>query len=103
MAAHGLLDRGWGGGRAFTAVLAPWYSYQITNGRLAALSARATTMIEVYDRDATNDPRMAWDLFAHADRGRRFFFPVASATVGGCALTADHSMPGSNRSFAQKQ
>ncbi len=103
MAAHGVLEHGWGSAGAFAAELAPWYSYQITNERLAALAARVTTLVEVYDRDVTNDPRMAIDLYAHAASGTRYFFSVASADVQGCQLTADHSTPGRNPSLVQKQ
>ncbi|HEY5218903.1 MAG TPA: hypothetical protein VIJ16_03790, partial [Gemmatimonadaceae bacterium] len=64
---------------------------------------RVVQAVEVYDRDDTNDPRMAIDLYEHSAAKDRFFFRVQSAAVSGCAVTADHSTPGRNPSLRQKQ
>jgi Chlorophyllase len=103
MAYQGIVQHGWGKQGAFMLELAPWYSYQISNGQLQQLPASVLQLIEVYDKDDTNDHRMAIDIYNNSHMRNRYFFLVHSMTVGGCDVTADHSTPGRNVSLRQKQ
>ena len=101
MAYKGLVEKGWGKNGAFLMELAPWYSYQITNAKIAALPAKAVQFIEVYDNDEVNDHRMAIDLYNTSHATDRFYFLVQSNAA--CSFTANHATPGRNDSTLQKQ
>jgi acetyl esterase/lipase len=101
MAYKGLVEKGWGKNGAFLMELAPWYSYQITNAKIAALPARAVQFIEVYDNDEVNDHRMAIDLYKTSHATDRFYFLVQSNEA--CSFTANHATPGRNEAVLQKQ
>ncbi|HEX3888762.1 MAG TPA: alpha/beta hydrolase [Phenylobacterium sp.] len=101
MAYKGLVEKGWGKNGAFLMELAPWYSYQITNAKIAALPAKAVQFIEVYDNDEVNDHRMAIDLYNASHATDRFYFLVQSNAD--CDFTANHATPGRSPSTLQKQ
>ncbi|MBX3483472.1 hypothetical protein [Phenylobacterium sp.] len=101
MAYEGLVEKGWGKNGAFLMALAPWYSYQITDAKVAALPAQAVQFIEVYDDDDVNDHRMAIDLYKASRATDRFYALVASDAA--CGFEADHATPGRNPSALQKQ
>jgi len=101
MAYRGLVGNGWGKNGAFMMELAPWYSYQITDAKFAALPARAVQFVEVYDDDQVNDHRMAIDLYKTSRAADRFYVLVQSSPT--CAFTANHATPGRNESALQKQ
>lgn len=101
MAYKGLVEKGWGKNGAFLMELAPWYSYQITNAKFAALPVKAVQFIEVYDNDEVNDHRMAIDLYNTSRTPDRFYFLVQSNAA--CSFTANHATPGTNSSTLQKQ
>jgi pimeloyl-ACP methyl ester carboxylesterase len=102
MARRGL-EQGWGKEGAFVAELAPWYSYDSTTSQLQSLPAQVVQFSEVYDRDTTNDHRMAIDLFEKSRATERYFFLVHTREVGGCAAVSDHSTPGRHPSIRLKQ
>lgn len=101
MAYHGLVEKGWGKKGAFLMELAPWYSYQITEAKIASLPAQAVQFVEVYDRDEVNDHRMAIDLYKSSHARDRFYFQVQSNPA--CGFVANHATPGRNESKLQKQ
>jgi acetyl esterase/lipase len=101
MAYKGLVEKHWGKNGAFLMELAPWYAYQITDAKIAALPAKAVQFIEVYDNDEVNDHRMAIDLYKASRAADRFYFLVQSDAA--CGFTANHATPGRNESALQKQ
>lgn len=101
MAYRGLVEKGWGKNGVFLMELAPWYSDQITNAKIAALPAHAVQFVEVYDKDEVNDHRMAIDLYKTSRSTDRFYFLVQSDDA--CHFSADHATPGRNPSQLQKQ
>jgi hypothetical protein len=101
MAYHGLVEKGWGRNGAFLMELAPWYSYQAGNAKIAALPAQAVQFVEVYDQDEVNDHRMAIDLYKASRATSRFYVLVQSNEA--CHFTADHATPGRNDAAIQKQ
>ena len=103
MAYKGLVQQGWGRQGAFLMELAPWYAFQITDVEMQQYPAGTLQMVEVYDKDDTNDHRMGIDLYKSSKLAGDYFVMVHSGKVGGCDLTADHSTPGQNPSLRQKQ
>jgi pimeloyl-ACP methyl ester carboxylesterase len=101
MAYKGLVEKGWGKHGAFLMELAPWYSNQITDAKIAALPRQAVQLTEVYDKDEVNDHRMAIDLYKTSHARDRLYFLVKSDDA--CGFTADHGTPGRNESKLQKQ
>jgi dienelactone hydrolase len=101
MAYKGLVEKGWGKHGAFLMELAPWYSYQITDAKIAALPKQAVQLTEVYDKDEVNDHRMAIDLYKTSRAADRLYFVVKSDET--CGFTANHGAPGRNDAKLQKQ
>ncbi|MGH6985398.1 MAG: hypothetical protein ACRED9_00980 [Caulobacteraceae bacterium] len=101
MAHEGLVEKGWGRKGAFLMELAPWYSFQITRGEFAKIPAAAAQFVEVYDKDNTNDHRIAIHLYDDSHAKDRYFFLVRSDDT--CGFTANHSTPGRNGSLIQKE
>ena len=103
MAFRGLVQDGWGANGAFMMELAPWYVFQMTADRWRRLPDDVLQMVEVYDRDHTNDHRMAIHIFQDSRMQRKYFLIVRSTDVDGCTIVADHSTPGRSRFLEQKQ
>ena len=103
MAWRGLVGQGWGHSGALMAMLAPWYSYQLSDAQLKSLPATVLQLFEVYADDTVNDPRMAIDLYRHSGATARYFFEILPVADGGCRLKPDHSTPGRNDSLRLKQ
>jgi acetyl esterase/lipase len=103
MAYKGLVQQGWGKQGAFLMELAPWYAFQITDAEMQQYPAGTLQLVEVYDKDDTNDHRMGIDLYKSTKLAADYYVMVHSGTVAGCSLTADHSTPGRNPSLRQKQ
>jgi pimeloyl-ACP methyl ester carboxylesterase len=101
LAYKGLVEKGWGAKGSFLIELAPWYTYQTTSARMAALPTGAAQLVEVYADDVINDHRMAIDLYRSSPATTRYYILVQSDP--GCGLVADHATPGRNPSLIQKQ
>jgi len=65
MAWKGLVEEGWGDQGAFMFIMAPWYSYEISDAQLAAFPEHVNLIMQVYDQDEICDHRMAIDIFDH--------------------------------------
>lgn len=63
MAWKGFVEFGWGNDAAFMFMMAPWYSYDISEAQLAAFPEHVYMVEQVYDDDIVNDHRMAIDIF----------------------------------------
>lgn len=103
MAYRGLVQQAWGKQGAFLMELAPWYAFQITDAEMQQYPAGTLQLVEVYDKDDTNDHRMGIDLYKSTKLAANYYVMVHSETGTGCSLTADHSTPGRNPSLRQKQ
>jgi pimeloyl-ACP methyl ester carboxylesterase len=103
MAWRGLVQQGWGRRGGFIAELAPWYTLQLTPDQQAQIPRAVLQLTESYDADDRVDPRMAIDLYQHADDGHRYYFLVRSSRSDGCTITADHSTPGRSPLLRLKQ
>jgi hypothetical protein len=91
-----LTEHKWGKSGAFMFVMAPWYSFQITQNQLDHFPRGVKLIVETFDDDRVNDPRMAIDLFKTIGipPGEKEFVRLDSdTTAGGLVLAADHEVP----------
>ncbi len=88
-------SQGWGTQRLGLFVLAPWYSYLVSDDDLAALPAHAQLVVQVYEDDLINDHRMAIDLFTHVNVApdNKDFLIVHSDRIEGYNYAASHRVP----------
>lgn len=105
MAYRGFVKNKWGKKGAFIYMLAPWYSFQITQEQLRSFPRNIVFVEQVYDKDKINDHRMAIDIYRNIrlPESRKYFQVVRSEKIGDCELEADHSTPGRNPSLYLKQ
>jgi len=105
MAYEGLVNRKWGQKGAFMYILAPWYSFQISSEKMRQFPGHTVLMVQVYDKDDTNDHRMAIDIYDSISLPdhQKHFQVVRSQTINGCELRADHATPSKNPSLRLKQ
>jgi len=98
MAYRGLVDSGWGAAGAYIFIMAPWYSFQVDDDMLAAYPQNTKLVVQIYDRDTTNDHRMAIDLYnaIGLPAANKAFLEVRSGAHAGCTLDADHTTPARN-------
>ena len=91
MAWNGLVGQGWGKQGALLFILAPWYSYNMTNVQLQSFPKNVNMIIQVYNEDTTNDHRMAVDLFTNfgiPDSKKAYY-----NTVPGAVEPVGHTVP----------
>ncbi|MFA4915455.1 MAG: hypothetical protein WC560_02135 [Syntrophales bacterium] len=105
MAYKGLVKKGWGKKGAFIYILAPWYSFQISSEELRQLPSNVVMIMQVYDKDVTNDHRMALDIYRNVQlpNNQKHFQVVRSDNINGCEIVADHATPSRNPSLRLKQ
>jgi len=105
MAYKGIVENGWGQNGAFTFMLAPWYSYQVTDNTLSGFPPQVTHLWQVFQDDDKNDQRMAIDIYDTMRRGaaKTIFQYVASENINGCKMPATHALPGRSTALRLKQ
>jgi hypothetical protein len=62
MAWRGLVNERWGEAGAFLFLMAPYYSYEITQQQLQQFPPQVQLIVQVYDDDSVCDHRMAKDI-----------------------------------------
>lgn len=95
LALRAVRERGWGGNGLALLLLAPWYSYGVSDQDLASFPAGTQAVVQVYEDDLMNDHRMAIDVFTHlglpaADKD---FLMVRSDRIDGYNYDASHRTP----------
>ena len=105
MANKGLLEKNWGKNGAFMYILAPWYSFQMTPEKFNQFPKHTVLIVQVYDKDETNDHRMAIDIYRNIKlpEENKHFQMIKSESINGCELIADHITPSRNPSMALRQ
>jgi hypothetical protein len=95
MAHRGITKEGWGSSQAFMYIMAPWYSYNISQNQLANFPKHVNLVMQVFDEDSTNDHRMAIDIFRNIGipPRQKNFLTVYSEHHSGCSVVADHTVP----------
>jgi dienelactone hydrolase len=90
-----LCEKHWGGRGAFMYIMAPWYSYDISQKQLEQFPKSVALIMETFEDDRINDPRMAIDIFKSIaiPDSLKNFITLKSDTCEGEVLIADHSVP----------
>ncbi len=106
LAHKALTDKGWGTKAAFLFLMAPWYTYGISEEELnAGFPAHVKLVVQVYELDDVNDHRMAIDLYRTIGISEinKDFLYVRSDSRCGCYLQANHAIPARHPSSFLKQ
>lgn len=90
MAWKGLVEKGWGTEGAFLFILAPWYSYDLSDTQLENFPKNLKMIMQVYNEDVINDHRMAIDIFTKISipDSEKAYYNVVEGD-----FEADHSVP----------
>jgi hypothetical protein len=92
-----LMQKKWGSQGSFMYIMAPWYSYNISFDQLSKFPKSLKLIVETFDDDRTNDPRMAMDLFRSINipDSSRCFIKLYGDTSGDkkFVLLAGHDAP----------
>lgn len=99
-----MVERKWGGTGAFLFIMAPWYSYNISQKQLENFPSHAKLIMQVYDDDNVNDARMAKDIFENTSipLDEKDFVVLYSDTCGSVAMPATHGVPVGTLRFGPK-
>jgi dienelactone hydrolase len=95
MAYQGITTKGWGSSHAFMYMMAPWYSYNISPSQLTSFPKHVNLVIQIFDKDPTNDHRMGIDIFSHIGipQQQKDFLTLYGENLPDCTVVADHTMP----------
>lgn len=88
----------WGSNGRFIYAMAQWYSYRLSNEQLTdSFPSNTKVLVQVLDDDATNDHRMAIDIFSRINvpNSEKDFIKMRSDTINGYIYSTAHSMPNS--------
>lgn len=95
LALRGVRERGWGGNGLALLLLAPWYSFFVSDADLASFPAGTQAVVQIYEDDVINDHRMAIDVFTHLNvpPSHKDFLLVRSDRIDGYNYRTDHNVP----------
>jgi hypothetical protein len=85
----------WGTNGTFLYLMAPWYPCVITKKELAQYPSNVNMLMQLYDNDVVNDPRIArgiYNLIGIATENKRCM-TIFSDSVPSFTITADHDFP----------
>ena len=87
-------ERGWGALGKFLFPMAPWYALELSQEQLRTFPSDTKLIMEIYADDATNDHKMAMDVFLNINipAAEKDFITVFADTVQGYTYTAGHSL-----------
>ena len=86
---------GWGSRGSFLYIMAPWYPCAISMQELADFPKETHLLMQVYDDDRINDPRIARALFnlIGIPKENKKYMCLYSDSIPGYTLLADHNIP----------
>lgn len=95
LAHRAFVDEGRGANGRFMFIMAPWYSYEITQAQLASFPTNTKLIMQVYNDDETNDHRMAIDVFTNINivANEKDYVTVFGDSSSSYTFDGDHSMP----------
>ncbi|MBL8148545.1 MAG: alpha/beta hydrolase fold domain-containing protein [Blastocatellia bacterium] len=97
LARRALIEEGWGSAGSFMFMLAPFYSYNISQDQLLNFPSNTKLVVQVYDEDTINDHRMGKDIFETISipNTEKDYIVLYSdrSTVFNYNLLADHGVP----------
>lgn len=88
-------ENNWGANGRFIYASAQWYSFNITQSELTSFPSDVKLITEIYADDATNDHRMAADIFRNINipDSEKDFLVLRGDTLNGYSYVADHNVP----------
>ena len=88
-------EGGWGSNGLALLLLAPWYSYFVTDAQLASFPAGTQAVVQVYEDDAINDHRMAVDIFTRLELpdDDKDYLMIRSDRIDGYNYDTSHRVP----------
>ncbi|WP_243396163.1 alpha/beta hydrolase family protein [Leptospira perolatii] len=96
MAKKGLVTETWGSNGGFIFMVAPWYSFGMTDTDLTQIPASTKLLVQIYENDQVTDHRMGIDIFQHITsiaNTEKDFLSVYTDSSSGTTLLADHYVP----------
>ena len=92
---HCFVENQWGANGAFMYIMAPWYSYFISQEELEAFPSHVHLIMEIFHDDAVNDPRMALDIFENLNvpDSQKTFIELFGDSMPGYRLASNNSTP----------
>ncbi|HZS05633.1 MAG TPA: hypothetical protein VFD58_12405 [Blastocatellia bacterium] len=95
LAWRGLVDRGWGRDGALLFLMAPWYYFEFSLKQFVNFPPHAKLLVEIYDKDALCDHRVAKEIFDRINlpAGEKDFVMLQSESRLGDKLEAEHGTP----------
>ncbi len=85
----------WGSQGIAMHLLSPWYFHGISKRELQTFAGPVHLIVQTYDNDNINDPRMGYTLFKEiniAPQNKEFYYLYSDFKIG-CRLTADFATP----------
>ncbi|MBD3241010.1 MAG: hypothetical protein GF331_10530 [Chitinivibrionales bacterium] len=94
-------QRAWGAKGAFLFIMAPWYACGIDQREMETFPEHVKMVVQIYEDDRTNDPRIAQDIFDNIGipAGEKDFMVIKSDRHGTCRLRANNHTPLSDEAF----
>lgn len=95
MAQRGFVKHNWGEKGKFMFVLAPWYSFEISQEELENFPPDVNFVVQLYNDDSINDHRMGIDIFENIGipDSRKDLIMLYSDVVDSFTYKAGHSLP----------
>ncbi len=95
LAHKALTKHHWGSQRAFLYIMAPWFSHWITQKDLETFPPNTHLVIQVFENDNINDPRMALDIYEtiNISPHNKWFIYTHNDSCEDGILIADHEQP----------
>ncbi len=96
-----LTEKHWGTRGSYLYLMSPWYAYGNDIRKLRAFPSQTSLVVQIFDQDRINDPRIGLDIFNSIDipLQRKKFLIVRSDKRGDCQLRADNFTPFSNNAI----
>ncbi len=90
-----LVDKKWGNRSAFMFIMAPWFICEISQKEIETFPDHVKLVIQVYDDDVINDPRIAKDFFENVSipLEEKVYIIIYSDSIPNYKLKANHSVP----------
>jgi hypothetical protein len=75
--------------------MAPWFSHWISQAQLASFPSDTRLVMQIFENDRINDPRMALDIYntINIPAGNKHFIFTHNDTCKGVVLKAGHDLP----------
>ncbi|MBN1759810.1 MAG: hypothetical protein JW863_15895 [Chitinispirillaceae bacterium] len=98
-------QKSWGTNNLLLYIMAPWYTFGIDKTQLAAFPKHAKLVMQVFEDDNINDPRIGLDLYntiGLPGKNKAFLFTYSDRRIGDW-LVADNATPLGDAAFGGEE